>query len=497
MSVLSKDNPQTRDTRSEDLEQVERALIDASARTPVLCFYASAIVWLLAQTTLWVIASLKLQWPEFLSGWGWLTYGRIVPVQNNLMIYGWAALVGIGTTLWILARLSRVAFPRPGLLLGGLALWNFALVAGSLEVLSGNGRGFQYLDFPSYIYTLLLIAYALVGVWGIVLFLNRRPGHVYITAWYLVAALLWFPWLLASANFLLGTHGVQGVMQAVVGAWFAQNVITLWLTAIGLGAIYYLIPKVLGRPIHSYYLASFGFWTFAIFSVWNGVQRLSGGPVPAWMVTVGIVASILLLVPVATVTANYGLTMNGKFNLVYHSPTVRFVFFGAIAYTIANLLAAVSSFRTIGNLTQFSVFSEGLDQLFVFAFYSMVMFGAMYYIIPRLVGCEWLSASFIKLHFWGSAYGFGMAILMTLLAGFSQGALENAAPAHGATAGAVDFMVGVNHMVPFIRGRSIGLIFLCVGQLIFALHFIFMVLRLGRPSGSQPTLFEPIHEGAK
>jgi len=31
----------------------------------------------------------------------------------------------------------------------------------------------------------------------------------------------------------------------------------------------------------------------------------------------------------------------------------------------------------------------------------------MYYIVPRLVGCEWLSASFIRLHFWGSGYGIG------------------------------------------------------------------------------------------
>lgn len=499
MSVLSKDNRHIGqgDQQSAEHDQVERALIDASSRRPVMAFYSCAILWLLLQTLLSVVTSLKMQWPEFLGEYSFLTYGRLLPLQNNLMIYGWAALAGIGTSIWILTRLCRVALPRPGLLLGGLALWNVGLVVGGLELLAGNGRGFEYLDFPRYVYSIIFIAYSLIAVWGTVIFANRRPGHVYISAWYIVGALFWFPWLLGGANVLLGAHKVQGVMQAVVGAWYAQNIITLWLTAMGLGAIYYLVPKVVGRSVHSYYLATFGFWTFAIFSAWNGLQRLTGGPVPVWMITVSIVASILLLIPVATVTANYVLTMQGDYSLVYHSPTIRFVFFGAIAYTIGNLVQVFGSYRSIGNITQFSWFSVGQDQLFVFAFFSMVMFGAMYYIIPRLVGCEWLSATFIKLHFWGMAYGYGMCIIMLLLGGYAQGAMQAHVNAPGMTNPTSDFLLSLNAVLPYLRGRTIAHIPLCIGQAIFALHFLLMVLRLGRPSGVQPTLFAPIQEGAK
>ncbi len=48
----------------------------------------------------------------------------------------------------------------------------------------------------------------------------------------------------------------------------------------------------------------------------------------------------------------------------------------------------------------------------------MVMFGSMYYIVPRLVGREWRYASLIKLHFWSSAYGIGLMVLMLLVGGF-------------------------------------------------------------------------------
>ena len=57
----------------------------------------------------------------------------------------------------------------------------------------------------------------------------------------------------------------------------------------------------------------------------------------------------------------------------------------------------------------------------LYAFFSMVIFGAIYYILPRLVGCEWLSSSMITLHFYGSAYGGGMMICMLIFGGLASG----------------------------------------------------------------------------
>ena len=48
-------------------------------------------------------------------------------------------------------------------------------------------------------------------------------------------------------------------MQAAVTWWFANNLLFLWFGAIGLGTVYYMIPKVIGRPVYSYHLAAVGF----------------------------------------------------------------------------------------------------------------------------------------------------------------------------------------------------------------------------------------------
>ena len=123
--------------------------------------------------------------------------------------------------------------------------------------------------------------------------------------------------------------------------------------------------------------------------------------------------------------------------------------------------------------------------MFLYAFFSMAMFGAIYYIMPRLVGCEWLSSSMISLHFWGAAYGGGMVILVLLFGGIY----------HGATMGdpGTLFSQVIESYYAFHVGRSLGLIFLSLGQVVFALHFLLMLLRIGQPGG-QATLFAPIEE---
>ncbi len=138
------------------------------------------------------------------------------------------------------------------------------------------------------------------------------------------------------------------------------------------------------------------------------MQRVVDGPFPAWMVTASIAAMIFVVIPVATVGLNHHMTMRGNFPLLRYSPALRFTVFGAIAYTVFSLVGVLISLRSVAGYLHFSEASEAYTLLGVYAFFSMVMFGAMYYIVPRLVGREWRYASLIKLHFWASTYGIGL-----------------------------------------------------------------------------------------
>ena len=399
----------------------ERAAVDASARGPVLFFFGNGLLWLMLATVLGLITSIQLAFPSFLADVPFLSYGRIWPAFTNPLSFGWGSLAGLGVTIWLLARLGRVRLKFPGVLITGAVFWQVGLTYGIISILGGKTTGLEGLEIPTGSAILMMIGYGLIVLWALLLFSFRSQSTPFISVWYLMAALLWFPWSFTLAHAARLLPNVTGVMQGLVAAWASQNFLSVWLTAIGLAAAYYLIPKVVNRPVHSYNLAAYGFWSFILFTGLTGAVRLSGGPIPAWVVTLSIAANILLLIQIVTVTTNLVLTMRGQYHMVYHSPTIRFTFFGAIAFTVASSLNLFASLRSVDKIVHFTQFQNAETQLIIYSFFSMVIFGAIYYILPRLVGCEWLSSTMITLHFWGAAYGGGLLAVVLLLSGLATG----------------------------------------------------------------------------
>jgi cytochrome c oxidase cbb3-type subunit 1 len=464
---------------------VERAEIDASTRGPVLFFLGNAVLWLLAATVLGLVTSIQLHSPGFLADIPWLTYGRLWPAFTNVLCYGWASLAGMGVAIWLMARLCRVRIRFGAVLVGGAILWQIGLTFGIVSILAGRSSGVEWLEIPTASAVLMLIGYALVGLWGVVLFGLRKETSAYISVWYLIGAFVWFPWVFATGHLTKSLPQLQGVVQNIIAAWASQSFVSVWVTAVGLAVAYYLIPKVINRPVFSYNVAAIGFWAFILFAGLTGATRLSGGPVPAWLVTLSISANILLLVQIITVGVNLVRTMHGQYHMVYHSPTVRFTYFGVVSFLIGSVFGLLAALRSGDRIVHFTQFQTAQMHIMLYAFFSMVIFGAIYYILPRLLGCEWLSSSMITLHFYGSAYGGGVVIAMLVMSGLAAG-LSLADPQ--ATFGQIIQITGVYQI-----GRSIGWIMLGVGHLIFALHFGLMLLRIGQPGG-EATLFVPLEE---
>src|SRR5262249_58168177 len=102
-----------------DMEQLERAYIDASTRVPVLMFYTSAIAWLILGTLLAGFVSWKLHSPDLLGGISFITWGRVRPAHMNVMVYGWASMAGMGTAVWLIARVWPARFRFSLLLVAG------------------------------------------------------------------------------------------------------------------------------------------------------------------------------------------------------------------------------------------------------------------------------------------------------------------------------------------------------------------------------------------
>lgn len=482
-SLAASLNPSTEDLS----KRAELSEIDASTKMPTLFFLGSAVLWLILGTVFALIASFKMHNPEFLGNVEWLTFGRARTAHLNLVIYGWSVNAAFAIAFWLMARLSRASLRHSGIVLTAGAFWNLGVTIGVGGILAGHSTSIEWLEIPPYATPLLFVAYALVGVWAIITFRFGKSKHIYVSQWYILAALFWFPWLYSVAQIMMIFAPARGTVQSLVNWWFAHNVLGLWFTPIGLGAVYYFLPKVLGKPIHSYYLSVLGFWSLAIFYNWAGVHHLVGGPVPAWVQTAGIAASFMMVVPVIVTAINHHLTMIGSFSALKYSPTLRFIVFGAVNYTITSLIGSAMADRNVAEVTHFTQFTVAHAHHGMYSFFTMVMFGSIYYVMPRITLKEWPSATLIRTHFWTTAVGMTAYVVALSVGGIEQGILLNTADAQG---NVTPFLQVIRELKVYLFARSLSGICITIGHLAFAVNFVWMLARPKATAETAPTLFQ-------
>ncbi len=468
------------DVTPEDI--LQRAAIDRSTRLPVLFFFTSAAAWLLAATLLGLISSIKLVAPGFL-GIDWLNYGRSQPAFLNALLYGWAFQAGLGVMIWMMARLCRTELKNPITLVVAGHFWNAGVAAGVTGILAGYGTAMKWLEFPSFVWPILLVSYSMIVVWLVVMFSARRKGHVFISQWYLLAACFSFPWLYLTANLFLNVFKQTGVSGPAIASWYSNNILFLWLVPVGLASAYFIIPKVVGKPIHSYPLALLAFWGLVAIAPWTGAQELIGGPLPAWIPSIAGAAQILLLVPMLAIAFNHYLTVKGSHKLVELSPSLRFTFFGSIGYVVTSVSAALLSSMTLSRYTGFSFTQDAVAMSGIYMFFTMSMFGAIYFIVPRITGCEWISGGRIRFHFWWSAYACISLCVLLLAAGFSHGAATDHWDSD--MSGAITFSKG------YLIGRILAWVFLAAANAVFLHHLSLMVCNRGRKAGEATLIHQP------
>ena len=470
-----------RSTKEHDVDEGEivgRREIDQSARVAVAVWLASSIVWLLLGSVFGVMASLKMHMPDWLVSDPVLTFGRVRPAHLNVVAYGWASMAGVGVGLWLIPRLFKTPLVGERFAVAGGVVWNIGVLLGTIAILVGVTDGLEWLEFPWQLDAALVIAGALVAVPLLLTLIRNRAQHMYVSAWYLIAALVWFPMLFVTAN-IPGLFA--GAEQAILNWWFAHNVLGLWLTPLGLAAAYYFIPKIIGAPIYSYSLSLIGFWALALFYSQVGVHHLIGGPVPTWLVSLSIVTSVMMIIPVVAVAVNHHMTVAPHFRLLLYSPTLRFVVLGAMMYTFASIQGSIEALRSVNTITHFTHYTVAHAHMGVYGFYSFIMFGAIYFIMPRLSSFEWPYPRAIAVHFWLVFGGFAVYFWPLTVGGWLQG-LAMLDPD-------VPFRDSVLVAEPYLIARSVGGILMTIGHTVFATHFLMALFKLGPRRRREPRLF--------
>lgn len=392
---------------------------DASCRVPLLALFGGAALWLVLGLVLATVASLTFHAPELFAGCPFMTYGHAVAAANDLLVYGFAIPAALGVILWIFARLSDGELALPIVPVAAANIWHLGVFVGVVTILCGGSTGYTWLEFPRASAALLGVAFVLVAVSAMATFGQRKERELYPSHWFLLAALLWFPWIYSTGSlFLVSDHPPRGVSQAVIDWWFSNNLIFVWLSLVGLGVAFYFLPKLAGRPLNSRFYALFAFWTLIFFGTWLGIP--AGAPVPAWFPTATQFASSLLVIPLLSVAVVVCKTLSGASAKSSGGPFC-YIMTGTMMFLFSGLMLIAIGCPKFGHLVEYTWFGVAQTQLQILGFATMVLLGAIHYILPRVMGVEVPFKKFVSFQFYLSVLGVALWVLPLAVGGVLQG----------------------------------------------------------------------------
>lgn len=437
---------------------------EAASSWPLLFLLFSGLTWLILAGILAVVAAVQLHSPTVLAGCSFLTYGHTVVLAETAFVYGWLANAGLGLALWILGRLAGEPLRAQNWVLGGTAFWNLGVTGALVGVACGDATGYEFLGLPAYVQLILFASYAAIAVSGLLGWSGRLRQVSYASHWYGAAALFLFPWLLSIAHVMLFASPVRGVLQPIIADWYGQSAWTLWLAPLFLTVAYYVVPKVTGKALPSYEFAALGFWTLIFVGGLTGGRHLIGGPVPAWIPSLAVVTCGLLLFHTCIVLLNLRGAFSGK------GVALKFIAFGLLAYLVGAVADAATSLHGIALHTQFTYFEQAQKQLALYGAASTVLFGGIYFALPRITGKAWFSGALVRAHLGLSVIGILLLVACLVLASVTQ--------SQDLLDPKVAFASITDHMRPWQTGVALAQLVLLLGNVIFLANFYLTACRI-------------------
>jgi cytochrome c oxidase cbb3-type subunit 1 len=439
---------------------------------PFLYLFFSAICWLIAAALLGFLASIKFHAPGFLANEPYWTYGRLHAAQNASLLYGFGMPAALGVGLWLLCRLGRVSLAGPTIVFLGTFVWNFAVTLGVAAIFWGDSTGYETFEIPGYCVPLLAVGYLMSGLCGLLTFHQREDALLYPSQWFVLGSLFWFPWIFSTASLLLLHWPARGALQALIAWWYAHNLSAVFLGFAGLAPAFYFVPKLLGRPLYSYQYAAMSFWTLALFGSWGGIPN--GAPLPSWIISLGVVGTVLTAIPLLSIAANFCQTARLDINRLDTIPALRFFYISLTFWFIAGAQQIVGVLPHVSAITDLTWFGVAQKELFHYGFFAFSFFGAAYYIIPRLVNLDdtaWCPR-LLKAHLYLTLFGVLITYLSLLVCGVGQGILL-------ADARHTFPEVMRGSMLP-LRVSTLGDLLLLVGTVLFGLNFLQLMTQVCR-----------------
>lgn len=442
---------------------------DSTAKNMAL----SSVTWLVIAISLGIVMATEFVAPDFLAGISWLVFPRLRQAHVNGLAFGFLSMAMIAGWYYIVPRLTKTGIHSEKLGNFVMVLWNLALAGGVAGLVLGYTQAKEYAELIWPVDMLIMAALLLTGYNIFRTIATRKVEHLYVSLWYIMGSLIWFPIVFAIGNVIWAppAGALFGLNDAIWGWFYGHNILGLWFTTGAVPIIYYIIPKETRRPLYGYTLALIAFWFLAFFYSGVGTHHILQAPVPEWLKTISVICSVGLLIPVLAFVINVFMTLRGSWRALYYSIPLRFVVTGAAFYMLVAFQGSTQALRGFNAFIHFTNWTVAHAHLALLGFVGFTMMGLIYYIMPRVCSrtgqCLLYSERLGWIHWWLTVIGFVGFFVVLTAAGLTQ--------AGGYAQGLPTVMI-----LPAVRnlwiGRAVSGSMIIGAQYIFAFN-VFMTLR--------------------
>ncbi len=446
-------------------------------------FGIATVIWGLVGMLVGLLVASQLAWPELNFGFKYTSFGRLRPLHTNAVIF---AFVGNAIFMGVYHSMQRLLKARMfSDLLSNVHFWGWQLIivsaAITLPLGFTTGKEYAELEWP------IDIAIALVWViFGINMFgtiLKRRERHLYVALWFYIAT--WVAIALlhivnsfeTPVHFLKSYSAFAGVQDALVQWWYGHNAVAFFLTTPILGLMYYYLPKAANRPVFSYRLSILHFWTLVFIYIWAGPHHLLYTSLPGWAQSLAVVFSLMLIAPSWGGMVNGLLTLRGAWDKVRTDPVLKFMVVAVTAYGMSTFEGPLLSLKSVNSIAHFTDWIVAHVHVGGLGWNGFLIFGILYWLIPRLWQTKLHSKSLANTHFWLGTLGIVIYVVPMYIAGIVQGLMWKDFNDQGFLT-YPNFLETVTEIVPMYMLRALGGLLYLTGAVLMAIN-LYKTIRAG------------------
>jgi cytochrome c oxidase cbb3-type subunit 1 len=166
--------------------------------------------------------------------------------------------------------------------------------------------------------------------------------------------------------------------------------------------------------------------------MWAGPHHLMYTAIPDWAQSVGMAFSIVLLAPSWGGMINGMMTLSGAWYKLRTDPILKFLIVSLSFYGMSTFEGPMMSIKTVNALSHYTDWTIGHVHSGALGWVAMISIGAMYMLIPRVVGLKQMySTKLIDTHFWIHTIGVVLYTVSMWISGIGQGLMSRATNADG------------------------------------------------------------------